>query len=124
MVCVLQMKMCCVVGLCVTDENVLCGLCVTNENVLCGLCVTDENVLCGLCVTDESGTNTWPDVLKFLFDCANSPDANLRESALLILRSVIQPFSPPPHRWSRRWLIYLSSTNLFTCRLSSFVDIN
>ncbi|KAI0224095.1 Importin-5 [Lamellibrachia satsuma] len=37
---------------------------------------------------DENGTNTWPDVLKFLFDCANSPTADLRESALLILSIV------------------------------------
>ena len=94
-----------------------------NDRVcVCALCVTNENVLCGLCVTDESGTNTWPDVLKFLFDCANSPNANLRESALLILRSVIQPFSPP--RWSRCWLTCPSSNMFFTRILSFFIDVN
>ncbi len=35
--------------------------------------------------TDDDNNMTWPEVLKFLFDCANSPDAGLRESALNIL---------------------------------------
>ena len=58
----------------------------------------------GLCVSDENGTNTWPDVLKFLFDCANSPTADLRESALLILRLVFRPFSP-----RRCWYLSLAA---------------
>ena len=30
----------------------------------------------------------WPEVLKFMFECANSPDSGLRESALHIFRLV------------------------------------
>ncbi|KAL3846795.1 hypothetical protein ACJMK2_017751 [Sinanodonta woodiana] len=34
---------------------------------------------------DESNSMTWPEILKFMFDCANSSDASLRESALHII---------------------------------------
>ncbi|XP_068157334.1 importin-5 [Drosophila tropicalis] len=37
---------------------------------------------------DEDGTNQWPDVLQFLFQCANSPTPQLQESALRIFSSV------------------------------------
>ncbi|XP_014663943.1 PREDICTED: importin-5-like [Priapulus caudatus] len=34
---------------------------------------------------DEEGVNHWPESLKFLFDLVSSPNAALREAALLIL---------------------------------------
>jgi len=37
---------------------------------------------------DEEGNNTWPDVLKFLFECANSSKGELRDSALIIFSNV------------------------------------
>lgn len=37
---------------------------------------------------DEDGNMTWPEVLKFLLDCASSEDPRLRESALHIFSSV------------------------------------
>ncbi|XP_041352900.1 importin-5-like [Gigantopelta aegis] len=37
---------------------------------------------------DEENNMLWPEVLKFMFECANSPDAGLRESALHIFSSV------------------------------------
>lgn len=37
---------------------------------------------------DDDGNNKWPDFLQFLFQCANSPTAQLQESALRILASV------------------------------------
>lgn len=37
---------------------------------------------------DEDGNNQWPDFLQFLFQCANSPSAQLQESALRIFASV------------------------------------
>lgn len=37
---------------------------------------------------DEDGTNKWPDILQFLFQCANSPTSQLQESALRIFSSV------------------------------------
>ncbi|XP_070538592.1 importin-5-like [Ptychodera flava] len=33
-------------------------------------------------LVDDDGNNLWPEVLKFLFDCATSQDAGLKESAL------------------------------------------
>ena len=36
------------------------------------------------CMIDDDGNNTWPDILKFLFDCASSDDPTLKESALQI----------------------------------------
>ena len=35
---------------------------------------------------DDDGNNTWPEVLKFLFDCTNTGTENLKESALIIFR--------------------------------------
>ncbi|XP_055921523.1 importin-5 [Eupeodes corollae] len=37
---------------------------------------------------DDDGNNQWPDFLQFLFQCANSPNAQLQESALRIFASV------------------------------------
>ncbi|XP_055850061.1 importin-5 [Episyrphus balteatus] len=37
---------------------------------------------------DDDGNNRWPDFLQFLFQCANSPNAQLQESALRIFASV------------------------------------
>lgn len=37
---------------------------------------------------DDDGNNQWPDVLQFLFQCANSPNAQLQESALRIFTAV------------------------------------
>ncbi|XP_034489294.1 importin-5 [Drosophila innubila] len=37
---------------------------------------------------DEDGNNQWPDILQFLFQCANSPTPQLQESALRIFTSV------------------------------------
>ncbi|EDW13655.1 importin-5 [Drosophila mojavensis] len=37
---------------------------------------------------DEDGNNQWPDILQFLFQCANSPTPQLQESALRIFSSV------------------------------------
>lgn len=37
---------------------------------------------------DDEGNNEWPDFLQFLFQCANSPNAQLQESALRIFASV------------------------------------
>lgn len=37
---------------------------------------------------DDDGNNQWPDFLQFLFQCANSPSAQLQESALRIFASV------------------------------------
>jgi importin-5 len=31
---------------------------------------------------DDDGNNQWPDFLRFLFECANSPAPALKESAL------------------------------------------
>ncbi|XP_018786475.1 PREDICTED: importin-5 isoform X1 [Bactrocera latifrons] len=39
-------------------------------------------------LTDEDGNNQWTDILQFLFQCANSPSAQLQESALRIFASV------------------------------------
>ncbi|ESP04937.1 hypothetical protein LOTGIDRAFT_184912 [Lottia gigantea] len=36
----------------------------------------------------DDGTMGWPEILKFMFDCASSEDAGLRESALNIFSSV------------------------------------
>ena len=36
------------------------------------------------CVSDDNGTNNWQEVLKFMFDLANSGDPGLMESALHI----------------------------------------
>ncbi|XP_037940844.1 importin-5 [Teleopsis dalmanni] len=41
---------------------------------------------------DEDGNNQWPDFLQFLFQCANSPSAQLQESALRIFASVPSAF--------------------------------
>ena len=41
--------------------------------------------LCYICADDE-GNNTWPEILKFLFDCASSGNVELKESALIIFR--------------------------------------
>ena len=38
--------------------------------------------------SDDEGNNTWPEILKFLFDCANSGNNELKESALIIFRLV------------------------------------
>jgi len=35
---------------------------------------------------DDDGNNTWPEILKFLFDCASSGNVELKESALIIFR--------------------------------------
>uniref|UniRef100_A0A1A9WGS4 TOG domain-containing protein n=1 Tax=Glossina brevipalpis TaxID=37001 RepID=A0A1A9WGS4_9MUSC len=37
---------------------------------------------------DEYGNNQWPEILQFLFQCANSPSPQLQESALRIFASV------------------------------------
>ena len=37
---------------------------------------------------DDDGNNTWPEVLKFLFDCAGSANPGLKEAALIIFSSV------------------------------------
>lgn len=39
-------------------------------------------------LTDDDGNNQWPDVLQFLFQCANSQNAALQESALRIFAAV------------------------------------
>lgn len=44
-------------------------------------------------VLDDDGNNSWPEILKFLFDCASSGNAGLRESALHILRYSNDPFA-------------------------------
>ena len=36
-------------------------------------------------IIDEDGYNDWQELLKFLFDCCNSPRAEMKESALYIL---------------------------------------
>lgn len=36
-----------------------------------------------LCLDDE-GNNSWPEVLKFMFDCISSDNTNLKEAALHI----------------------------------------
>jgi hypothetical protein len=41
-----------------------------------------------LFISDDDGNMTWPEVLKFLFDCASSQDVAFRESALLIFSVV------------------------------------
>lgn len=40
---------------------------------------------------DDEGNNTWPEILKFLFDCAGSGNVELKESALIIFRLVMYP---------------------------------
>ena len=35
---------------------------------------------------DDEGNNTWPEILKFLFDCAGSGNVELKDSALIIFR--------------------------------------
>lgn len=45
--------------------------------------MANENMKCS--IADDDGNNSWPEVLKFLFDCASSGSAGLRESALHIL---------------------------------------
>ncbi|XP_013418000.1 importin-5-like isoform X1 [Lingula anatina] len=40
------------------------------------------------CLIDEEGNNQWPEVLKFMFDCASSPDPGLKEGALHIFCAV------------------------------------
>ncbi|KAH8294819.1 hypothetical protein KR018_003373 [Drosophila ironensis] len=37
---------------------------------------------------DDDGNNQWPDILQFLFQCANSPTPQLQESGLRIFSSV------------------------------------
>jgi len=39
-------------------------------------------------LTDEDGNNTWPEFLKFLFDCASSPSPEVKEVALHMFASV------------------------------------
>jgi len=39
-------------------------------------------------LTDEEGNNFWPEFLKFLFDCASSPDPEVKEVALHMFASV------------------------------------
>jgi len=36
--------------------------------------------------SDDEGNNTWPEILKFLFDCASSGNVELKDSALIIFR--------------------------------------
>lgn len=37
---------------------------------------------------DDDGNNLWPEFLKFLFDCANSPSPEIKEVSLLLFSSV------------------------------------
>jgi len=39
-------------------------------------------------LTDEEGNNMWPEFLKFLFDCASSPNPEVKEVALHMFASV------------------------------------
>jgi len=39
-------------------------------------------------LTDEEGNNLWPEFLKFLFDCASSPNPEVKEVALHMFASV------------------------------------
>jgi hypothetical protein len=39
------------------------------------------------CYLDESGTNQWPDILKFLYDCCQSPEPHLKSVALHIINA-------------------------------------
>ncbi|SPP83609.1 importin-5 [Drosophila guanche] len=39
-------------------------------------------------LVDDDGNNQWPDILQFLFQCANSPTPQLQEAALRIFTSV------------------------------------
>jgi len=39
-------------------------------------------------LTDEEGNNMWPEFLKFLFDCASNPKAEVKEVALHMFASV------------------------------------
>lgn len=43
-------------------------------------------ILSPLHCADDEGNNTWPEILKFLFDCAGSGNVELKESALIIFR--------------------------------------
>lgn len=40
-------------------------------------------------IEDDNGNNTWPDILKFLFDCASSTNVMLKESGLIIFRYLL-----------------------------------
>ena len=42
--------------------------------------------MCVCVCSDDDGNNTWPEILKFLFDCASSGNVELKESALIIFR--------------------------------------
>jgi hypothetical protein len=44
------------------------------------------HILCFL--TDEQENMQWPEILKFMFEGASSPDSGLRESALHIFRYI------------------------------------
>ena len=37
-------------------------------------------------LVDEDGNNSWPEFLQFLFQCASSPNASVKESALHMFR--------------------------------------
>ena len=37
---------------------------------------------------DDDGVNTWPEVLKFLFEMASSQNISWKENSLLILRLI------------------------------------
>lgn len=41
---------------------------------------------------DEEGNMTWPEMLKFMFAGANSPDPQIKESALIIFRYNLKEF--------------------------------
>ena len=50
-------------------------------------------------MSDDNGTNNWPQILKFLFDSANSNDLQLKHSALLILSSVPGVFGSEQNKY-------------------------
>jgi hypothetical protein len=37
---------------------------------------------------DDDGNNSWPELLNFLFQCANSPSNDMKDSALIMLTLV------------------------------------
>jgi len=49
-------------------------------------CLTHSLSLVFIYFVDDDGQNTWPDILKFLFQCAASQDPQLKQSALYIFR--------------------------------------
>jgi len=51
-------------------------------------CLKQCNFFIFVC-SDDEGNNTWPEILKFLFDCASSGNVELKESALIIFRWLI-----------------------------------